>query len=83
MRPRERAVVFASGPLITLDDLPDRMQPAQSTPSGPELGGACTVAEIEQTHIERVVARSTSLEAAARILAINPSTLYRKRRGKA
>lgn len=79
----ERAVVFATGSLIDIADLPDRMQSVQSADRGPELGGDCSLAEIERVHIERVIARSGSLDAAARTLGIDPSTLYRKRRRKA
>jgi NtrC-family two-component system response regulator AlgB len=79
----ERAVVFASGPLIGIDDLPDRMQPVRPAPSGPELGGEFTLEDIERVHIDRVTSRAVSLEEAARILGIDPSTLYRKRRRKA
>jgi len=44
------------------------------------LGENFSVAEIEREHIARVVARAPSLEAAAQILAIDPTTLQRKRK---
>jgi two-component system, NtrC family, response regulator AlgB len=46
----------------------------------PLLGENFSVAEIEREHIARVVARAPSLEAAAQILAIDPTTLQRKRK---
>ena len=46
----------------------------------PELGGDYTVDEIEREHILRVVARSSTLEEAARTLGIESSTLWRKRK---
>jgi NtrC-family two-component system response regulator AlgB len=47
---------------------------------GPRLGGDYTVEEVEREHIERVVQRSANLEDAARILGIDSSTLWRKRK---
>jgi NtrC-family two-component system response regulator AlgB len=52
--------------------------PIRSAPAA--LGENFTVAEIEREHIARVVARAPSLEAAAQILAIDPTTLQRKRK---
>ena len=48
--------------------------------STPSLGGNASIAEIEREHIARVVAAAPSLEAAAQILAIDPTTLQRKRK---
>ena len=48
--------------------------------AGPQLGGDCTLADIEREHILRVVGRSTSLDAAAETLGIDASTLWRKRK---
>ena len=47
---------------------------------GLRLGGDCTVEEIEREHILRVLARTRTQEAAAGILGIDLSTLWRKRR---
>jgi two-component system, NtrC family, response regulator AlgB len=44
-----------------------------------EVGAPVTLEELEGEHIRRVVAASASLEEAAKILGIDPSTLYRKR----
>ena len=83
----ERAVILAAGPDVGRDDLPDRIASAAATPPGPigdakavQLGGPITLERLEVEHIRRVVAASTSLEAAARTLGIDPSTLYRKRK---
>jgi NtrC-family two-component system response regulator AlgB len=45
----------------------------------PTLGGDCTLEAIEAEHIRKVLARTDTFEAAARILGIEPSTLWRKR----
>ena len=47
------------------------------------LGGKISLAEIEEEHIRRVIENSRTLEEAARILDIDPATLYRKRKKKA
>ena len=44
------------------------------------LGDEASLEEIEREHIARVVARAASFEAAARILAIDATTLQRKRK---
>jgi len=46
----------------------------------PTLGGDVSLEELEREHIARVVTRSPSFEAAARILGIDSSTLQRKRK---
>jgi DNA-binding NtrC family response regulator len=48
----------------------------------PVLGGDYTVEQIEREHILRVMARSSTLEEAAQILGIDPSTLWRKRKAQ-
>jgi NtrC-family two-component system response regulator AlgB len=55
----------------------DGLYPRHPTPS---IGGNCSIADIEREHIARVVAAAPSLEAAAQILAIDPTTLQRKRK---
>jgi NtrC-family two-component system response regulator AlgB len=74
----ERAMIFQPGPALGLADFPERLRTAGA--SGPSLGGDSTLDQIEREHIQRVVARAGSLEEAARILGIDTSTLYRKRK---
>jgi NtrC-family two-component system response regulator AlgB len=77
----ERAAILAEGPVVGLADLPERVVDGrQSNASTLELGGPWTLDEIEVEHIRRVLARSASLDAAAKTLGIDPSTLYRKRK---
>ena len=45
-----------------------------------QIGEPISLAELESAHIQMVVANSPSLEEAARILEIDKSTLYRKRK---
>ena len=81
----ERAVLFVSSSQIELDDLPGRISTAAPAPrphgSGPvEVGGPVTLEELETEHIRRVLIATETREEAARILGIDPSTLYRKRK---
>ena len=43
------------------------------------VGSRATLEAVESEHIRRVLASSRSLDDAARILGIDPATLYRKR----
>jgi NtrC-family two-component system response regulator AlgB len=74
----ERGVILAVGPLVGLADLPSQIGlPART---GIEVGGRVTLEQLEIEHLRRVLATTATLEEAATILGINPSTLYRKRR---
>ena len=78
----ERSVILAAGPCIELVDLPDKL----SSPDASELatriqvGARLSIEEIEKEHIRQVMGRSSTLEEAAHVLAIDPATLYRKRK---
>jgi NtrC-family two-component system response regulator AlgB len=77
----ERAAILAEGPEVGLADLPDRIAQARGDHRGPlEVGGPTTLEQLEVEHIRRVLAQTSSLDAAARTLGIDPSTLYRKRK---
>ncbi|MHC5540273.1 helix-turn-helix domain-containing protein, partial [Singulisphaera rosea] len=59
----------------------ERIAQARSEHPGPlEIGGAMTLEQMEVEHIRRVLATSPNLDAAAKTLGIDPSTLYRKRK---
>ena len=46
----------------------------------PQFGGNFTIDEIEHRHVQAVLARTTNLDEGARILGIDLSTLWRKRK---
>jgi len=73
----ERAVILGSGEVIDLCDLPSNIVPA---PAVPLIGDKIPLSAIEELHIRRVMASSSSLQEAADILAIDQATLWRKRK---
>src|SRR5262245_23949663 len=75
----ERGVILAHGREVGVTDLP-----AQVESAGPvghaDLGGAITLDQIEAEHIRRVLLNTPTMDEAAKVLGIDPSTLYRKRK---
>jgi NtrC-family two-component system response regulator AlgB len=81
----ERAAIFAIGHALDEADLPRRITAAASLPAAGQavaiaVGGPVTLEQLEAEHIRLILARTSSREDAARILGIDPSTLYRKRK---
>jgi NtrC-family two-component system response regulator AlgB len=81
----ERAAIFAKGLVLDLDDLPGRIvsavpRSASESDRPIEVGRPVTLEQLETEHIRLILARCPSREDAARILGIDPSTLYRKRK---
>lgn len=74
----ERGAILTPDAVIGLEHLPGQLTTATS--SHVELGGPVTLEQLEMEHIQRVMASAPSLDEAARILGIDPSTLYRKRK---
>jgi two-component system, NtrC family, response regulator AlgB len=74
----ERGVILSAGDAIGLGDLPSQL--GEPVGSGVEVGSAVSLEALEAEHIRRVLAHSASIEAAAAVLGIDPSTLYRKRK---
>jgi NtrC-family two-component system response regulator AlgB len=73
----ERALILGAGQVLEPESFPERIA---AQPSTPVLGGDFTAEEIEREHVLRVLARASTLEDAARILGIDASTLWRKRK---
>lgn len=73
----ERAVILSVDDTITLEDLPEEFSaPAEARVT---VGSRVTLDELEAEHIRRVIGLAKTLDDAARILGIDPATLYRKR----
>jgi two-component system, NtrC family, response regulator AlgB len=74
----ERAVILSPARELDLAALPERLR--AQVADVPVLGGPFTVEAIEQEHLLRVLATAPTMEEAARILGIDASTLWRKRK---
>jgi NtrC-family two-component system response regulator AlgB len=73
----ERAVILAPGETIELADLPEEFG-SHANPAV-TVGARVTLDALEAEHIRRILLASRNLDEAARILGIDPATLYRKR----
>ena len=72
----ERAVILSDGGQIGVEDLSESI----TTPSDIRLGGPFDLEKIEAEHIRRLVENTPTLDEAARVLGVDPATLYRKRK---
>ncbi len=75
----ERGVILCAGPEVGLADLPAQVG-AQLPLGSVEVGGDVTLDRLEAEHIRKVLATTPTLDRAAEVLGIDPSTLYRKRK---
>jgi NtrC-family two-component system response regulator AlgB len=74
----ERAAIVSAAVRIAPEALPHRI--AATRHDTPFVGGDFTLDAIEKEHMQRVLARAPTLEEGARILGIDTSTLWRKRK---
>jgi len=74
----ERATILTTGDQIDVIDLPSSLSDA--VVESPAVGGTYSIEEIEAEHIRQVLARSKSIQQAATILKLDPTTLLRKRK---
>jgi NtrC-family two-component system response regulator AlgB len=78
----ERAVILTSGNVLSPADLglATGMDQDGQREQTARVGAAVSLAALQREHIARVVAQASSLEAAARVLGIDATTLQRKRK---
>jgi two-component system, NtrC family, response regulator AlgB len=74
----ERAAILSNGDVLEASDFPALL--TQPSAVRYQVGTPISLEALETAHIQMVVANSSSLEEAARILQIDKSTLYRKRK---
>lgn len=75
----ERAAVLSDSPTLFPRDFPGVRHAEDQAPRF-QVGAPVSLLALETAHIQQVVANTPTLEEAARILQIDKSTLYRKRR---
>lgn len=73
----ERAVILCQGDRIGLEHLPPGFSGQSASPA---VGDLVPLEQIEEQHIRRVLAATRSLEDAARVLGLDPATLWRRRK---
>ena len=75
----ERAVILGGSEEVSAEQLSishENSAPRQQ----PRIGEVVSLQDLERAHITSVLASADSFEAAAKILGIDASTLYRKRK---
>jgi DNA-binding NtrC family response regulator len=74
----ERGTILSQNDRLTMEDLPPHIKNYE--PETPSTRKMQTIAEAEKTHIKEVLLHTSSIEEAARVLGIDPATLWRKRK---
>jgi NtrC-family two-component system response regulator AlgB len=74
----ERAAILARSDVLEQGLTPRYIAPDET--GDLQIGSDSSLEELEEAHIRSVLDRATSLESAAKILGIDPATLYRKRK---
>jgi NtrC-family two-component system response regulator AlgB len=73
----ERAVLLSTAETVGPESLPRHLSPV---PPPPQVGDLISLETIEEMHIRQVLAATKSLDEAARVLGLDPVTLWRRRK---
>lgn len=74
----ERSVIMAQDVELNIEDLPPHI--ANFNPVTANDSSLKSLEEIEKNHIQNVISHTPSLDEAAKVLGIDPATLWRKRK---
>ncbi|RJX29389.1 MAG: sigma-54-dependent Fis family transcriptional regulator [Desulfarculus sp.] len=74
----QRGCIVSQGELITPQDLPPNITGSRGSEGGD--GVLRSLEAVEREHIQKVLAHTHTIEEAAQVLAIDPATLWRKRK---
>jgi NtrC-family two-component system response regulator AlgB len=75
---KTRSKILSNSDTITEEFVPDN--PPPEVDANIAVGSDISLDTLEEAHIRRILQRATSLDTAAKILGIDPATLYRKRK---
>lgn len=73
----ERAVLLCADDIMDVECMPMHLTPA---PLAPQVGDPVSLEIIEEMHIRQILATTKSLDEAARVLGMDPVTLWRRRK---
>ena len=81
----ERAVILARRDKIFPDDFPGELRGQNAVATAavenlPQVGSLISLEKLEEAHLRKILAQTSSLTEAAEILGIDQATLYRKRK---
>ena len=76
----QRAVILSKSEEISPSDLPQESQSTDGLDSAHRPGDLISLQELEDAHIRKVLHRSGSMVKAARVLGVDPATLYRRQK---
>jgi two-component system, NtrC family, response regulator AlgB len=74
----ERGTILSHKDQLELQDLPAHIVNYKFDP--PDISKMQSLAEVEKLHIKKVLLNTSSMETAARVLGMDPATLWRKRK---
>jgi NtrC-family two-component system response regulator AlgB len=76
----ERALILCTSERIALEHLPGGFSQAEAAPATVGVGDRVSLDQLEELHIRRVLAKTRSLDEAAKVLGVDVATLWRRRK---
>jgi len=76
----ERALILCPSDRIGVEHLPGGLSQAEAAPASLGVGDLVSLDQLEEMHIRRVLAKTRSLDEAAKVLGFDVATLWRRRK---